>query len=73
MMLFRPLTKVPVALESCSMLLCQSEVPVERITCSAYEAIVFRRGVLRSMSRSGGKEAHSQVGEGHIAVVGIEV
>lgn len=55
------------------MLLCQSDVPVERITCSAYEAIVFRRGVLRSMSRSGGKEAHSQVGEGHIAVVGIEV
>jgi hypothetical protein len=42
------------------------------MTCSAYAAIVLSSGVLRSMSRSGGVEAHSHVGEGHVAVVGIE-
>jgi hypothetical protein len=42
------------------------------MTCSEYAAIVFRSGVLRSMSRSGGVEAHSHVGEGHVATVGTE-
>jgi hypothetical protein len=35
--------------------------------------MVFSNGVLRSMSRSGGVEAHSQVGEGHVAAVGMGV
>jgi hypothetical protein len=43
------------------------------MTCSAYAAIVLSSGVLRSISRSGGVEAHSHVGEGHVAVVGIDV
>jgi len=42
------------------------------MTCSEYAAIVFNSGVLRSMSRSGGVEAHSHVGEGHVATVGTE-
>jgi hypothetical protein len=33
--------------------------------------MVFSNGVLRSMSRSGGVAAHSQVGEGHDCVYGI--
>jgi hypothetical protein len=33
--------------------------------------MVFSNGVLRSMSRSGGVEAHSHVGEGHVAVYGM--
>jgi hypothetical protein len=32
---------------------------------------VLSNDVLRSMSRSGGVEAHSHVGEGHVCVVGI--
>jgi hypothetical protein len=68
---FRPLTKSPVAPSSCSMLLCQSSLPVHSTTCSEYAAIVLSRGVLRSMSRSGGVEAHSHVGDGHVCVVGI--
>jgi hypothetical protein len=41
------------------------------MTCSEYAAMVFSNGVLRSMSRSGGVAAHSQVGEGHDRVYGI--
>jgi hypothetical protein len=66
-----PLTKSPVAPSSCSMLLAQSSLPVHRMTCSAYGAIVFSSGVLRSMSRSAGAEAHSHVGAGHVGVYGI--
>lgn len=33
---------------------------------------MFSSGVLRSMSRSFGAEAHSQVGEGHVGVYGID-
>lgn len=33
--------------------------------------MVFRRGVLRSMSRSGGVLAQEQVGEGQVGVVGM--
>jgi len=54
------------------MLLFQSDLPVQKTTCSAYAAMVLRRGVLRSMSRSGGVEAHGHVGVGHVWVVGIE-
>jgi hypothetical protein len=43
------------------------------MTCSEYAATVFRSGLLRSISRSGGVEAHSHVGEGHVAVVGMDV
>jgi hypothetical protein len=43
------------------------------MTCSAYAATVFNSGLLRSISRSGGDEAHSHVGEGHVAVVGMGV
>jgi hypothetical protein len=34
--------------------------------------MVFRSGVARSMSRSGGVAAHSHVGDGHVDVYGIE-
>jgi hypothetical protein len=70
---FRPFTNSPVAPSSCSMLLCQSSLPVQSTTCSEYAAIVLSKGVLRSMSRWGGVEAHSHVGAGHVAVVGIEL
>jgi hypothetical protein len=53
------------------MLLVQSSCPVQNTTCSEYVAIVFSSGVLRSISRSGGVEVHSQVGEGHVDVYGI--
>jgi hypothetical protein len=53
------------------MLLAQSSLPVHMMTCSAYGAIVFSSGVLRSMSRSAGAEAHSHVGAGHVGVYGI--
>lgn len=53
------------------MLLVQSSFPVHIITCSEYAAIVFNSGVLRSMSRLGGVDAHSQVGDGHVCVYGI--
>ena len=43
------------------------------MTCSEYAAIVFRRDALRSISRSEGVEAHAQVGEGHVCVVGMVV
>jgi hypothetical protein len=33
--------------------------------------MVLSSGVLRSMSKSGGVEAHSQVGEGHVGVYGM--
>jgi hypothetical protein len=41
--------------------------------CSEYAATVFSSGLLRSMSRSGGEEVHSHVGEGHVAIVGMGV
>jgi hypothetical protein len=55
------------------MLLGQSDIPVHMITCSEYAAIVFKRDVLRSMSRSGGVEAQAHVGEGQVGVVEMEV
>lgn len=66
-----PLTKSPVSPSSCAILLAQSSFPVQITTCSAYAAIVFNSGDLRSISRSGGIAAHSQVGEGHVCVYGI--
>lgn len=70
---FRPFMNAPVAPSSCSMLLCQSGLPVHNMTCSEYAAMVLRSGVLRSMSKSGGVDAHSHVGEGHDCVYGITV
>lgn len=67
-----PWTKCCVGPESCSMLLCQSDWPVQRMICWLYAAMVFRRGVVRSMSRSEGAEAQGHVGEGQCAVVGME-
>ena len=68
---FRPLTNSPVSPSSFSILLVQSSFLVHIITCSEYAAMVLSNGVLRSMSRSGGVEAHSQVGDGHVCVYGI--
>ena len=68
-----PFTNSPVSPSSCSMLLTQSSFPVQKMTCSEYAAIVFNSGVLRSMSRSGGVAAHSQLGDGHDCVYGIAV
>jgi hypothetical protein len=55
------------------MLLGQSDVPVHRMTWEEYAAMVFKSGVLRSMSRSGGVEVQAHVGAGQVGVVGIEV
>ena len=65
---FRPFTKAAVTPSSSSRLLAQSSFPVHRSTCSVYGAIVFNSGVLRSMSRLGGVEAHEHVGDGHDSV-----
>lgn len=57
---------------SSSRLLVQSSFPVQSSTCSVYGAIVFSRGVLRSMSRSAGAAAHTHVGDGHDSVYGMD-
>ena len=64
----RPFTKAAVAPSSSSRLLAQSSFPVQRSTCSVYGAMVFNSGVLRSMSRLGGVEAHEHVGNGQDSV-----
>lgn len=66
-----PRMKSPPELGSSSSLLVQSSFPVHTTTCSVYAAMVFRSGVLWSISRSGGMGAHSHVGDGHDGVYDI--
>lgn len=63
---FNPRIKSPESDSSSSIRLVQSSFPVHTSTCSVYGAIVWRRGVLRSISRSGGVPAHAHPVESHV-------